>query len=177
MKTHGHHQSWLDGFVSPDNIVTVLAALAAVGLAALLASWQYRKQKEKDRKDARAQVYAQALQVVEDYLETPYLVMRRNGDSPESLVALTTWISEVQSRLQFSRAWMDVHAPDDIRECFDTLVRTAKREAGPQMTDAWNSPPKSPGEQVPIGEAPRRDASDKARSQLVELMRADLRID
>ena len=166
-------QSWLEQLVSPDNVATILAALLAAILAASVAMSRYQKQKRTDRQDRMADVYAHALQAVQDYIEAPYMVLRRE-DTPAGNAGVSRRISEIQSRVDFSRAWMDIRAPGEVRELFDTLVRTVRREVGPQITEAWRAPARETGSDIPLGEKPDTSASDSAMAAVADAMRADL---
>ncbi len=88
-----------------DGIATIIAAV----LAAAVAVCGYAIQQRMARRERRAAIYSEALRAVEDYLEAPYLVRRRDG-SAANRQAITTHISDVQSRLAYHRALLEIHA-------------------------------------------------------------------
>lgn len=58
---------------------TLLAAAVGVGIAV----WTYLVTRAAARRDRQANVYAEALRAVEDYLEGPYRIRRRNGSAEQ----------------------------------------------------------------------------------------------
>lgn len=156
-----------------DHLSTLIAGIGAALVAAVVAVLGYRAQQGHARDERRAAMYAEALRAVEDYLEGPYRIRRRDG-SPEQRAQITTWLSDVKSRINYHRALMDLHAPGDVGQYYDDFVLTARREAGPQMTAAWSEPPTLADAGVPLGAAYDRSDSDRARRRVVDAMRAEL---
>jgi len=123
------------GFGPPEWAVilaALIAALVAVAGYALTQAWA--------RRERRAKAFADALAAVEEYLEGPYRVRRRQGSTPEIRAALAGALSDLQARIALHRAWLQVEAPA-VAPAYDDLVSTARAEAGTQMADAWNAPP------------------------------------
>jgi hypothetical protein len=156
-----------------DHLSTLIAGIGAALVAAVVAVLGYRAQQGHARDERRAAMYAEALRAVEDYLEGPYRIRRRDG-SPEQRAQITTWLSDVKSRISYHRALMDLHAPGGVGQYYDDFVLTAQREAGPQMTAAWSEPPTVDDADVPLGSAYDRSGSDRARRRVVDAMRAEL---
>lgn len=156
-----------------DHVAPLIAGIGAALVAAGVAVLGYRVQQGHARDERRAAMYAEALRAVEDYLEGPYRIRRRDG-SAEQRAQITTWLSEVKSRINYHRALMDLHAPGDVGQYYDDFVLTAQREAGPQMTDAWSAPATLADADVPLGTAYERSGSDRARRLVVDAMRAEL---
>lgn len=164
---------WWEQFLSPDNIASLIIGITVAVLAARLAIAKYVREKENDRRDARAAVYAQALQVVQDYVELPYYVIRRE-DTGAHNVAVSTRISETQSRLDYLTSWMTIHSPQNIADAYSGLVKTAREEAGKHISEAWRSPARNAAVDMPLGSKLATPAYDQARDALRALMRADL---
>lgn len=113
---------------------TIIAALLAAAFAVFGYAWQQRHA----RADRRALMYGDALRAVEDYAEAPFLVRRREGKGARA--AVSTQISEIQSRLALSRALLDISADARIAASYRDLMAVTKKVAGTAMSAAWRSP-------------------------------------
>jgi len=138
---------------------TIIAAVAAGLIAAGVAVLGYSAQQRSARRDQRATGYAEALRAVEDYLEAPYRIRRRDG-SAAARMSVTTHVSDIQSRISLYLAF----------------VGAAKQDAGPQMTQAWRSRPTSKDRDVPLGVALPQPRASLARDAVVAAMRRDLKV-
>lgn len=155
--------------VSWDGIATVIAAL----LAAIVAIIGYSIQQGLARKERRAVIYGEALRAVEDYLEAPYLILRRDG-SASARQSITTHISDVQSRLSYYCALLDIHAHSEISTAYQALVSSARAEASKTMSAAWRGRPTRQDKGVPIASRYDRSRSDDARrAYIVAIKRHD----
>lgn len=154
------------GLLSWDGIATIVAALVAAAVAVA----GYVSQQSRARKDRLAITYSEALRAVEDYLEAPYLVRRRDGSSA-SRQLIATHISEVQSRLSFYSALLSMQAPDEVSATYRDLVATARAEAGQAMSHAWRTQALRKDRDVPIGRVVDRSKSDSARTRYLEAIR------
>lgn len=165
-----------DGFFANftwDHGATIVAALVAALVAAAVAVVGYRRQQQQHRRDRRAIMFAEALRAVEDYLEVPYRVRRRDG-SHQARMAVTDHISDIQSRISFHTGWLDIHASPQVRDAYTRYVAAAKQEAGPQVTAAWKARPTRRDRDVPIGEPLRQPNAAAARKAVLAAMRANL---
>ena len=115
-------------------------------------------------------MYAGALRAVEDYLEGPYRVRRKDG-TPEGRREVTQALSSTQSQIAFHTAWLRIGAPAAVSAAYQELVTTAVNEAGPQMTAAWGLPPTIRDEDVPLGDPYPRTRSDAALGKVKEAMK------
>jgi hypothetical protein len=161
----GEISVWIDGPVTGDGILTLVAAV----LAAAVVIIGYSIQKEQARKAEQATVYGEAIRAVHDYLEAPYRVRRRDGGSAARM-AITGHVSDVQSRLAYYETLLRVHAPTEVATAYKTLVATAKREAGPQMTAAWKARPTRNDREVPMGAKFDQPLSAAALENTIDLM-------
>lgn len=149
----------------------VLGALITVGvavvgyLAAQRAAWRERQ----------AQVYAEALRSVEDYLEGPYRIKRRDG-SAEQRHVITTWLSDVKSRHNLYKGLLRLHAPTAVADAYDQFVAAAIDDAGPQMTAAWAGGPTTTDAEVPLGMGLDRTSADAAKQRVISAMDDSLRV-
>lgn len=157
-----------------DHVATLIAGIGAALVAAGVAVLGYRAQQAHARDERRAAMFAEALRAVEDYLEGPYRIRRRDG-SAEQRVVITTWLSDVKSRINYYLALMSLHAPAEVAQSYEDFVKTAQREAGVQMTEAWKARPTKADANVPVGQAYDRSESDRARHRVLEAMRAALK--
>lgn len=165
---------WLTAHVSSGDVATVTAAVFAALVAALVAVRGYRKQQEERRRVERSRFYAEALQVVEDYAEAPYRILRCDG-TPEKRWEVTRSISDIQSRMSFYAGWMEISAEDSVRVAYAALLVAVRAEAGEQMKVAWLGPATKKNKQVSLGTALRRVVTDAARARMVAVIKADLR--
>jgi hypothetical protein len=158
--------SWNEG-------ATIVAAFGAAAIAAVIAVIGYGHQRRAERRAERATLYGHSIAAGEDYLEGPYRIRRRD-DTAESRFALTSAISDTKTAISLHQALVEMHAPNAVSDAYNAFVAAAQREAGPQMTAAWNTHPITADEQVPAGKAYDRSASDEARAALIITMKADL---
>lgn len=141
---------------------TLLAAALGVGIAV----WTYVVTRASARRDHQATVYAEALRVVEDYLEGPYRVRRRDGSDDQRAV-ITTWMSDVKSRMNYYQGLLQVHGNRKVARAYDKLVEAATADAGPQMTQAWRTRATRRDRDVPLGFSYDRANSDKAKNDVL----------
>jgi hypothetical protein len=157
--------SWYAG----DGAATILAAV----IAALMVVVGYFIQQSFARRERRARAYSEAVRAVEDYMEAPFLILRRDG-TVATQRQITDKISDIQSRIAYHQAELSIYASSDIASAYSELVRAARREAGSAMTAAWNAKPIRRGRAVPLGRRFLRAQSDAALHALLALMRSDV---
>lgn len=157
---------WAMESITWDGTATLIAAI----LAAAIAIIGYSFQQTLARRERIAGIYSEALRAVEDYLEAPYLLRRRDG-SDATRTSLTMHVSEIQSRIAYYSALIQIHAPKRVSSAYDNLVRAARREAGPQMTAAWKGKPTKRDRDVPLLEPFSRTQSDIERHKFICLIR------
>ncbi|NDK30621.1 hypothetical protein [Nesterenkonia haasae] len=148
--------------ISWDGIATIIAAL----LATVVAVAGYSIQQRIARKQRRAEIYSEALRAVEDYLEAPYLVHRRDG-SAAARQSITTHISDIQSRLSYYCALLDIHAHAEISTAYKALVSATRAEAGKAMREAWEDRPTRRDRGVSISSRLDRSRSDEAKRSYI----------
>ena len=163
------------GLDAGDKIALIAVIVSVVGLAVTIGVAVYNvvKQQRENRRQERAKAYAEAVRAVEDYLETPYRIRRRNG-SPEHRWQLTESISEIQSRINFHKDWLRINASAKVYDAYVDFVAAARTEAGAQMTTAWNGPVTKKDRQVPLGTRLPQPASDTAKEAVLKAMKACL---
>ena len=166
------HGGFFDGF-GWSTAGPIIAAVTAATIAATIAVIGYSRQRRAERRAERANLYAQAIAAVEDYLEAPYRIRRKDG-TPTTRHAITSHISDVKSRISLHQALLELHAPTVVPTAYNAFVEAAQEEAGPQMTDAWHAPPTKADAQVPLGVAFDRTNSNTSRSTVLATMKADL---
>ncbi len=166
-----HPDSWTAlGWSAADWATIVAAALGAL-VAAGIAVGGYLLQQRAARRERRLTVYAEALRAVADYVEAHYLVRRHDG-TPATRQAITGHISDVQSRIAFHEAWLQLHAPREVHQAFAAYVAAARTEAGAQMSAAWRSPPIKRDGDVPLSKGYSHSATDDARTAVLTAMGA-----
>ena len=131
-------------------------------------------QQKENRRQERAKAYTEAIRAVEDYLETPYRIRRRDGSGGVRW-ELTESISEIQSRINFHKDWLRINAPATVYETYLTFVAAAKEEAGRQMTEAWHGPVTKKDRQIPVGRPLQQPDSVAAKEAVLDQMQGDLK--
>jgi hypothetical protein len=163
--------------LTAGDVATFTGAMATiiVGIvAAVVAVKAYKAQQQETRRQEKARFYSEAVRAVEDYMEGPYRILRKDGSSAARR-EITQHISDVKSRISFYTGWMAIHGTLEVRAAYDAFVTAAQREAGPQMTAAWDARPVKKDKDVPLRTAPlQRTSTDAARSQLLDVLRTDL---
>lgn len=161
-------------------LATLLAALLALfgglltaGIAAVVAVRTYKTQQHESRRQERARIYAEAVRAVEEYMESPYRIRRRDGTAAARR-EITQHISDVKSQISFYTGWMAIYAAGEVRAAYGKYCQAAMFEAGTQMTAAWHDKPTKRDQDVPIDTPLSRAATDVARTELLEAMRSDL---
>jgi hypothetical protein len=149
--------------------MTVIAAL----IAALVAVTGYTLTQAQARRERRAKEFGEALAVVEEYLEAPYRIRRRQAATPEARDSLTNALSDLQARIAHHRAWLHVEAPT-VARAYDVLIAAARSEAGVQMTEAWNSAPLASDADMNLRVAYQHPDSDAERDKVIAIMRQNL---
>lgn len=158
-----------------DHAASLLAAAIAAFIAVGVAVLTYRGTQRAARRERQAAVYAEALRAVEDYLEGPYRIRRRDGSADQRAV-ITTFLSDVKSRHNYYQGLLRLHSPKEVADAYDHFVRETIAEAGPQMTEAWRLPPVRRDNQVPLGAGYPRTRADAAKQKVVESMRESLAV-
>lgn len=155
-------------------LITVIVSVVGLAVTIGVAVYNVVKQQKENRRQERAKAYAEAVRAVEDYLETPYRIRRRNG-SGEHRWQLTESISEIQSRMNFHKDWLRINASMKVYDAYVAFISAAKIEAGAQMTAAWKGPVTKKDRQVPLGDRLPQPASDKAKEAVLEAMKSCLK--
>jgi predicted lipid-binding transport protein (Tim44 family) len=159
------------GLGAGDVIALIAVIVSVVGLAVTIgvAAYTVVRQQKENRRQERATAYAEAIRAVEDYLETPYRIRRRDGSAAVRW-ELTESISEIQSRINFHKDWLRINASKDVYNAYIEFIRVARVEAGGQMTEAWNGPVTEEDRQVPLGDPLPQPESAATRTTVLEKM-------
>jgi hypothetical protein len=155
----------------PAQWSTIIAAV----IAALVAVTGYMLTQAQARRERRAREFADALAAVEEYLEAPYRIRRRQAATPEAREALTSALSDLQARIALHRAWLQVEAPA-VGRAYEALVSAARSEAGAQMAEAWNAAPLTSDTDMNLKVAYPHPDSDAERAKVIAAMRQHLRL-
>lgn len=153
------------GAITWDGIATLIAG----ALAALVVLIGYFIQQWLARKERRAGVYSEALRAVEDYLEAPYRIRRKDG-SDSTRQMLVQHVSDVQSRIAYYSRLLEMHAPTKVNLAYAALVASARAEAGPQMSAGWRAKPMRRDSDVPLMKRFDRSRSDAAMAVVLSCM-------
>lgn len=163
--------------ITAGHVATFLGAIVTLivgSVAAIVAVKAYKAQQQETRRQQKAGFYAEAVRAVEDYMECPYRILRKDGSSAARR-EITQHISDVKSRISFYTGWITIHGTAEVRTAYDVFVAAAQQEAGPQMTAAWDAKPVKKDKDVPLRTPPLpRTATDRARTHLLAILQADL---
>lgn len=152
--------------ITGDGVATIAAAV--IGAAVIVIG--FGVQRRAAERERRAAIYGEAIRAVEDYLEAPFLILRRE-ETPAVRREITTHISEVQSRIAYYRALLGVHASEEVAAAYIAFERAARDEAGRAMTKAWRSKAIKQGSDVPIHNRFSRQESNRTLDLLIGAMR------
>jgi hypothetical protein len=164
------HVTWLD--ISTGLMIPLVVALIAAGIAILV----HVREERSQRRDRLRDVFSEALRAVADYQELPYMVRRRSDAQPMTREDLTRHASDVQSRLDFYVARLELES-GALGDAYGRLVSTIRRESGAQMTTAWKEERLDSDVAVPLGASYERSAADAERRRCVAVMRRHLGTD
>lgn len=151
-----------------DSLISVIVAL--VGATALLIG--YFIQQAFARRERRVALYGEAIRAIEDYLEAPFLIARRDP-SRQTQQALTTQISAIQSRIVFYRTQLQIQAPSKVAISYVDLIKLARSESGKAMSEAWKAGPMRNSRDVPLVKHYGRASTDAALKAVIKQMRRD----
>jgi hypothetical protein len=133
--------------LSDGTAATLIAAAIAAGVS-LVALWRNGLRQERSR---RRHHFAEALAAVVAYQEFPYAIRRRRHDCRgEERVRLSEALRDVQERLAFHQAWVELEADPETAEAYRNFVGATRRVAGGYMHQAWDSKPTSRDDQMNI---------------------------
>lgn len=163
------HHGFFDGFTWSEG-ATIIAAV----LAAIIAVLGYTIQRKISRRSERADLYGNAIGAVEAYLEGPYRIRRKTSDAG-TWFAISSALSDAKTAISQHQALLEMHAPTEVADAFREFANAAIREAGPQMTAAWGTPPIQAPTDVPLGTRYDRTDADAKRTAMVKAMAADLK--
>lgn len=156
-----------------DEGATLIAAAIAGLITVLVAAWTYAATQAAARRERQSAAFAEALRAVEDYLEGPYRIRRRDGSAAQR-AEVTAWLSDIKSRHNYYRGLLRLHSSEEVADAYDVFVVAAIKDAGPQMTAAWRAKPTRRDRDVPLGKGYNRSGADEAKSRVLEEMRRAL---
>lgn len=153
-----------------DAVVGVLVPLVVAALSILGAAMTYRRQQQDRYRDHLRGLFSEALRAVADYQEVPYLVRRRGDASPMTAAELVRHTGDVQSRLDFYTARLQLES-EHLGRAYERLIRAVRQESGPHISEAWRQPRLASDGQMPLGAAYPRDLADTQREECLRVMR------
>lgn len=159
-----------DGVVGPltlSQVITIGTALlsAAVVVVTLLVN------AARARRDFLANLFAEALAAVAEYLEGPYRILRKDGTATTRF-AITSHLSDVKTSIDRYQELLRLHASRNVSDAYDAYVIVAKTEAGNQMKEAWRAEPIKKDAEVNLGTALPRTETGGARPSVVAAMQS-----
>lgn len=152
----------------------IAAGICAALIAAVVGVVGYRHEKKLARQERCAQMYAAAVQAVEDYLEGPYRIRRKDGTT-ETRNTLTRQLSDTKAAIEYHQTLLRIHGSCTVADAYDRFVAAAQADAGPAMTAAWRARALRRDRDVPLGAQLFDGAGSRtAREQLITAMHNDL---
>lgn len=132
--------SWLDAAL-------VVAYIGLFGTLLTIAVNGYKARTARKRDQ-----FAEALSVVIEYWEFPYVVRRRRHDQPESeRIRISEAMRDVQKRLAFHQAWVRTESMR-VSKVYDELVVQTRVVIGGQIRKAWETAPITDDSQMNISD-------------------------
>jgi hypothetical protein len=126
------------------------ATFAAAAITALCAVLVYAWRAAASAQDRKREMCARALADALAWLELPYRIRRRKGDSPDALAVLTAHVHRPQEQLLFHSAWLRIELPG-AAPVYDTLLLSLKDLCEGPLRDAWRAPAPARPEQMNLG--------------------------
>jgi hypothetical protein len=118
-------------------VVGAIIALAGV----LVGLWISGDRAERQR---RRDLHARSLAAILAYAEMPFMIHRRRHEPEQASaerVRLATQFSTVKAELTTCQVLLAADGDQRLAAAYDTLVDVARRTAGQEAHDAWESPP------------------------------------
>ncbi|WP_026416968.1 hypothetical protein [Actinomadura oligospora] len=115
----------------PVTLGVMTAAVALVGY------WSNLFMK---RREARGQMYAEALQVIHRYEELPYMIRYRPASDSQVRADLGERISEVFLSVSYYQTLLTMDSRV-VGEAYAELYKQTRRGGGPHRKEAWSQPP------------------------------------
>lgn len=140
--------SWLDA-----TLVVAYMGLFGTLLTIAVNGYKARTARKRDQ-------FAEALSVVLEYWEFPYVVRRRRHDQPEAeRIRISEAMRDVQKRLAFHQAWIRTESRR-VSKVFDELVVQTRVVIGGQICEAWETAPINDDSQMNISDVSFDGLSD-----------------
>jgi hypothetical protein len=127
------------------NLITLIVGFSA----ALVALIGYLLLQGSDRRNAKENSYALALQAVKEFEELPYRIARRPAADEQARASIGDKMSDAYVKLEFYRAWTAIDSPL-AGEAYALLVSRDHKAVRPHIIQAWRMPIMSADEQAPL---------------------------
>lgn len=129
------------------NAAVVVAYIGLLGTLLTIAVNGYMARKARKREQ-----FAEALAVVLEYWEFPYVVRRRRHDEPAAeRIRISEAMRDVQRRLAFHQNWIRTES-QRVSKVYDELVVQTRTVIGGQIRQAWELPPITEDRQMNISD-------------------------
>lgn len=114
-------------------------------LVALIGYWSNQHIK---RREAKAQLYTEALQAIHDYEELPYMIRHRAGSDGEIRASLAQRVSDVFAKIKYHQTLLTMDAPV-VGAAYTELFSRTRQHGGNHRRDAWTASPVTADEEMP----------------------------
>jgi hypothetical protein len=145
---------------------------AIIALAGILVGlWVGGDRTERQR---RRDLHARSLTAILSYQEMPFMIRRRRHEpeyASSERVRLAAHFSTVKAELTTCQVLLAADGDPRLAAAYDTLVEVARRTAGAEAHDAWDSPPITSDAEMNMGAL--FDRMGELRTQL-DIFRDDL---
>jgi hypothetical protein len=121
--------------INPFFLIAPIVTFALWVMNTILTS--RRKQQERKRG-----VFSSAYSAIIDYKEMPYVVRRRQGNTSEERIRISTDIKQCQQSIAYYTAWLSTESPK-VSHSYTVLVRELRKIAGGSIHQSWLKPPTS----------------------------------
>jgi hypothetical protein len=128
------------------------AAPIAVILPLVLLAMNWRWKVVQEARARQRTAFADAFSDAVSYREFAFMVRRREAADPRGERSrISANLSQLQSRLAFHQAWIQIESPE-VAARYERLLGETRRIAGQMMHEAWTLPPVSSDAQMNLGE-------------------------
>jgi len=117
---------------------------------------------------------AEALSTLLDWLEMPYRIRRRPAGNDETRSKLTESMHNLQARINFYRAWLQVESPQ-VAHKYEALHQAVKTVAAPAIQQAWEQSGISQDAEMNIGSLGKFDI-EKPQDDFLKAVRDEIKV-
>jgi hypothetical protein len=133
----------------------------------------YSRQRRVERRSERATLYGRAIAGVEEYLEAPYRIRRRD-DTAEARFVITSAISDTKTAISLHQALLEMHAPSAITDGLQQVRRRRPKRGRTTDDRSFEHQARHQGQPGSAWQSLRPNSLGRSPNVLITAMKADL---